>query len=132
MARDPVATGLKIAKRRQALGLRQEDLAAKLGVSPSTVANWERGKSFPARKLGAVEQVLGVDLTSNGQHVVYLDPDEAFLWSLTRYSPAERHAMITALRSERAAPTGQVPAVPAAHNTLPGESSALQLRAVTV
>lgn len=75
MARDPVATGLRIAKRRQMLNranvlrlpsepmMRQEDLAARLGVAPSTVANWERGKSYPVRYLGALEAVLGVSLT---------------------------------------------------------------------
>lgn len=44
--------------------MRQEDLARKLGVSKSSVANWESGKHFPKRKLGAVEAVLGINLDS--------------------------------------------------------------------
>ena len=59
---DGLPIGIRIARRRQALGMRQEDLARKLGVSKSSVANWESGKHFPKRKLGAVEQVLGVRL----------------------------------------------------------------------
>lgn len=42
--------------------MRQEDLAAAVGVSKSSVANWESGKHFPKRKLGAVEAALGVRL----------------------------------------------------------------------
>ena len=42
--------------------MRQEDLARKLGVSRGAVSNWEAGKHFPKRKLGLVEQVLGISL----------------------------------------------------------------------
>jgi len=54
--------GMRIARRRQQLRLTQEELAARLGVSKSTVANWERNKHFPKRKQGAVEEVLGFSL----------------------------------------------------------------------
>lgn len=59
---DGAPIGIRIARRRQALGMRQEDLARQLGVSKSSVANWETGKHFPKRKLGLVEQVLGISL----------------------------------------------------------------------
>lgn len=55
--------GTRIRKRRQVLGMTQDDLAAQLHVSRSTVANWESGKHFPLRYLGAVEHVLGIDLS---------------------------------------------------------------------
>lgn len=64
--------GTRIAKRRQQLGMRQEDLADALSVSKSTVANWESGKHFPQRNLGAIEAVLGVNLTDS-QNVVSSD-----------------------------------------------------------
>ena len=54
--------GTRIKRRRQVLRLTQEDLAGRLGVSKSTVANWESGKHFPLRYLGAVEQELGISL----------------------------------------------------------------------
>lgn len=60
--RDPRVVGARIAKRRHQLGWSQVELAEKLGVSPSTVANWERGAAYPKKKLGKVEQVLGVSL----------------------------------------------------------------------
>lgn len=61
---DAVATGSRIRKRRQVLGMTQEDLARKLGISKTTVANWEVGKHFPRRYLGAVEQALGIKLSA--------------------------------------------------------------------
>jgi transcriptional regulator with XRE-family HTH domain len=62
MADTPQAVGSRIARRRHQLGWTQIELAEKLGVSPSTVANWERGASYPKKKLGKVEHVLGVSL----------------------------------------------------------------------
>lgn len=59
--------GTRIARRRQALGMRQEDLARRLGVSRGAVANWESGKHFPARKQGAVEQALGISLDDDSR-----------------------------------------------------------------
>ena len=67
MASDP-SIGTRIAKRRQVLGITQEELAHELQrltgrpVSKSTVANWERGKHYPQRYLGALEEVLGIPL----------------------------------------------------------------------
>ena len=60
---DGAPIGARIARRRQALGMRQEDLARKLGVARVTVSNWESGKHPPKRKLGAIEEVLGISLS---------------------------------------------------------------------
>lgn len=59
---DGLPIGVRIARRRQALGMRQEDLARRVGVSRAAVSNWEAGKHFPKRKLGAVEDALGMRL----------------------------------------------------------------------
>lgn len=60
--KDPRVIGRRIARRRHQLDWSQVELAERLGVSPSTVANWERGASYPKKKLGKVEQVLGINL----------------------------------------------------------------------
>lgn len=60
--RDPRVIGARIARRRHQLGWSQVELASRLGVSPSSVANWERGASYPKKKFGKVEQVLRISL----------------------------------------------------------------------
>jgi transcriptional regulator with XRE-family HTH domain len=60
--KDPRVIGARIARRRHQLDWSQVELARRLGVSPSTVANWERGASYPKKKLGKVELVLGISL----------------------------------------------------------------------
>src|SRR5215469_15248697 len=68
--RDPQVVGTRIARRRQQLGWTQAELADRLGVSPSTVANWERGAAYPKKKLGLVEHVLGVTLEEDAPEPV--------------------------------------------------------------
>ncbi len=109
--------GLRIKRRRQVLGWRQEDLAERLGVAKSSVANWESGKHFPKRKLGLVEAVLGISLE---------EPEPRIPRSLLReiertedLTPGERAAVIAAiertLRGEQAdPPSGGAPGGPAA------------------
>ena len=40
----------------------QRQLADALGVSQSTVANWERGASYPLKLGGLVEEYLGITI----------------------------------------------------------------------
>jgi transcriptional regulator with XRE-family HTH domain len=50
-----------IERRRHALGLRQTDLAERIGVSPQTIRSWEAGKNPYATRLPRIAQVLEVD-----------------------------------------------------------------------
>jgi transcriptional regulator with XRE-family HTH domain len=43
--------GKKIAASRKLLGLSQKDLAQVIGIDPSTVRYWEKGRHKPSRKL---------------------------------------------------------------------------------
>lgn len=53
----------KIRERRKALELHQYELAAKLGVSQSTVADWENGVQSPrSGRLKKIAKVLHVPL----------------------------------------------------------------------
>ena len=61
--------GRRIRRAREAKRLRgqpwtQEHLAALLGVSVRSIGRWEREGTVPRNSIGALEQVLGVDLSS--------------------------------------------------------------------
>jgi transcriptional regulator with XRE-family HTH domain len=57
--------GDHLRKRRLDLGIRQKDVAKKLGVDETTVNNWERGRTNPTRR-GMIRLLhfLGYDLGS--------------------------------------------------------------------
>ncbi len=102
---------MRIAKRRQALRMTQGELAAKLGVSKSSVANWESGKHFPKRKLGLVEAVLGVSLDDEESEEPELPPE--MMASVDRVLPPgdpRRQAVIDMLRQALADTSAGVPA----------------------
>ena len=75
--------GTVIAKRRHVLGLSQQELAQRIGVSRDAVSAWERDKHFPHRHLGKLEQVLGISLAANGTGpALPTDPVERQLYDL--------------------------------------------------
>ena len=59
---EEIPIGRKIAHARHRKRMTQMALAAKLGVSRNTVAQWENGTHFPQRHLGAIEAALEIDL----------------------------------------------------------------------
>lgn len=59
---DNESVGLLIARARHRKGLTQRQFAELLGVSSSTVADWERGKSYPLRMAGRLEAALGITI----------------------------------------------------------------------
>lgn len=54
--------GITIQRARQRKRLTQAALAAELGVDRATVADWERGRHFPQRYAGALEELLGIEI----------------------------------------------------------------------
>jgi transcriptional regulator with XRE-family HTH domain len=56
--------GAAIAARRQAIGLKQQEVARNAGITPESLSRIERGHAteFGARKLLAVLAVLGLEL----------------------------------------------------------------------
>lgn len=96
--------GERIRLRRQALGLTQEQFAVRVGVSPSAVLGWEKGRYFPKRHQGAVEHVLGISLAANGtEPAPPTDPRERELWDLAVQDmpPAQAWEVIGEYRRRR-------------------------------
>jgi len=102
---DAGSIGVRIARRRQVLGMRQEDLAARLGVAKSTVAKWETGVHFPKRKLGAVEAVLGISLSGEPDAPVSPVPAEILALIRRRFPEDRQQEAIEALEDILAPPT---------------------------
>jgi transcriptional regulator with XRE-family HTH domain len=60
--RHPKTLGEHLRKERLLRGLKQRDVAVRLGVRTETVANWERGQERPlARHHGTIIRFLGFD-----------------------------------------------------------------------
>lgn len=56
-----VTLGKDIRQARERLQMTQTELAGAVGVSESSVSNWERGRSSPKNRLALVRQVLRMD-----------------------------------------------------------------------
>jgi transcriptional regulator with XRE-family HTH domain len=63
------SVGILIARARQRRGLTQVELAKALGVTASTVADWERGEHYPAKYAGVVEEFLDISIPPRGEQV---------------------------------------------------------------
>jgi ribosome-binding protein aMBF1 (putative translation factor) len=68
MAASDLGTRIKRARERRRWS--QQQLAAALDVGVRSVGRWERGEAVPRSAIGALEQILRVDLTNAGE-----DPD---------------------------------------------------------
>jgi DNA-binding XRE family transcriptional regulator len=100
--------GMKIKRARERLRLTQVELGAAIGVSQKTIDNWEHDRSYPKSSIGALEEVLRVNLGNDQVNLgggsgveSYADQDEADIWGMTQFTPAERRALIDALRHAR-------------------------------
>jgi len=61
--RDVENFGVNLKRLRKKRGLKQQDLAERLGVERPTVANWERGAKYPGLPLLVrLSEVLGVSV----------------------------------------------------------------------
>lgn len=94
--------GARIRSAREALGLSQKDLADIVKVkSVTTVRNWEKNKTEPRDRTGAIERALNINLRPTGPTGPTLDEasDAQILGSISARLAA-RDATIAALRAE--------------------------------
>lgn len=59
LTQEPVTLGDHLRRRRLELGFCQKDVASKLGVTPSTIWNWEHGWTIDKRLAPRVVKFLG-------------------------------------------------------------------------
>lgn len=74
-----------------------------LEVDRKTVDNWENDRTYPRSSIGAIELVLGVNLTDDQGVSPSVTPDEAFILSLDRFTEDEKRRLVDALRDWRGA-----------------------------
>jgi transcriptional regulator with XRE-family HTH domain len=107
--------GILIRRARERKHWTQAQLADAVGVSSRAVGDWERDVKAPRNRLGALEQVLGVDLTgtyTDEYADVYTpdmpqdydrdDPREATIAGWVDVAAERRQVMIYELRAARA------------------------------
>lgn len=101
MASQPrIGTRLRRAIERKRMD--QADVARALGVSRSAVNAWVNDRTYPRNAIGALEELLGVDLTTPEGAEVYTDPVELAIWLDTSIEDeAERRDLIEQLRASR-------------------------------
>jgi len=107
--------GRRIAARRVAMDMRQEDLARKVGVTRPTISYWETGnvKDMKGRNLAKLCAALGVtddwllfgdEKKTVGEPVVrYADLERELLDAIRRLTPEEQEEELQALRDREAA-----------------------------
>lgn len=61
---------MNIREQRKRLGMTQEELAKRLGVSTRTVQNWEQGGVVPATSKDVITRVLGGEEEKRGWDAV--------------------------------------------------------------
>ncbi len=109
-AQEPVTLGDHLRRRRRELGLYQKDVAAQIGVTTSTIWNWEHGWTIDLRyipgviaflgynpipcpddtieKLAWFKQVNGLTLEQLGVEMGR-DPEQVGEWLIGRHRPCQ-------------------------------------------
>lgn len=112
LTKKPVTLGDHLRRRRIELGLQQKDVAVQIGVTASSIWNWEHGSPIRLRSVAKVVEFLGYnpipcpeDLIGrlawykqvNGLSLNRLgtemgrDPEQLADWLTKRYNPCHRN-----------------------------------------
>ena len=102
MATEPsIGTSIKRARERKRWTQRQ--LADALGVNVKSVDNWENGRTSPRSSIGALEEVLGVDLTAGDGGEPELVPSDDWEASVLADPYLDDEVKVSLVRESRAA-----------------------------
>ena len=100
MATEPPKIGMRIRRAMERRRMNQQQLADVLGVARGTVNNWINDHAYPANSIGALEHVLGVDLTSEREQLPDIvaqhldDPRVMEVWNMTSIQVATKLSVI--------------------------------------
>ncbi|WP_085344645.1 XRE family transcriptional regulator [Vibrio sp. ArtGut-C1] len=73
-------TGINIKRYRESLGISQESLGDAIGVTKSTISNWEIGKSYPKRgNLLKLSQELNVSVYDIENSTINEEADKSYI-----------------------------------------------------
>ena len=96
-----IERGDYIRNMRKQLGLSQEQLARRVGVSQVTISEWERGVAYPS-KIRELAEALGVGVEKFASELafrtVFDDPVEQAINLQDRLQPEARKALLTVYR----------------------------------
>ena len=130
MAPDPGRIGMAIRRARERKRMRQQDLADAIGVSRNAVDAWENGRAYPRRSMGAIEEVLGINLTDDpapaASGLVAEDEWERLVLADETLPYSERADIVRRSRKirERLYPALEPRPAPAAHHPQAPEAAA--------
>lgn len=110
--------GTTIRRARERLHMRQQDLAAAVGVSRTTVDAWENDRTWPKNRLGALEELLGISVDGSqghGPELVAEDEWEAQVLADRDFPDYIKRQLIADSRAARAAYRERKAALKASH-----------------
>lgn len=97
--------GTRIRRARERKRMSQADLAEALQVSRSAINAWENDRAYPQSSIGALEDVLDVDLTGEDPQIpAHLQK------KIDALSPEEREYVMDLLTRRRGGPAREAPA----------------------
>lgn len=103
----PDSLGMRIRRARERKHWTQRHLADAVGASVRAVGDWERDIKTPRNRIGALEDVLGVNLSESSDVLVFRSPEEEDFWrnlQVAGVGEDERRKLLEQFRRNREAP----------------------------
>lgn len=98
--------GTRIRRARERKRWTQQQLAAQLGVSRTTVDSWENDRAYPRSSVGALEEVLGISLSDDDGRAKIIPPQMRKFIRETLDDPEDQRRVIGLLEGTLTWPAG--------------------------